>query len=142
MQLNFYGAKNLGRHSLLPINRGSSIDVQIVSVDEFLQLRRLRPERVKFVKMDVEGYEIFVLRGMGTLLEHSPMVLAEYSPQTMRKSGLDPASVLQTFAKYGFAAYTIGATGLQPRALEWLSRGDRTLDLVWIKELRLDEFKE
>jgi FkbM family methyltransferase len=133
MQLHLYDTKNLGRHSLLPINFGSSIDVQTISVDEFLKQRRLRSECVKFVKMDVEGYEIFVLKGMARLLEHSPMILAEYSPQTMRKSGLDPASVLDTFAKHGFAAHAIGSTGLELQALEGLAGSDTTLDLVWIK---------
>ena len=126
LKLHLYDAKNLGRHSLLPINHGSSIDVQAISVDGFLKQRRLRPERVRFVKMDVEGYELFVLRGMVTLLEHSPMILAEYSPQTMRKSGLDPASVLETFAKHGFAAHAIGATGLHSQPMEGLAASDST----------------
>lgn len=131
--LHLYGTKNLGRHSLLSINVGPSIEVKTTSLDHFLERRALRPERVKLIKMDVEGYEAFVLRGMTRLLAQSPTLIAEFSPQTMRRSNLDPRQMLDLLDAYGFVPYTIEKSGLRISALDDLARLQDTIDLVWLK---------
>lgn len=53
-----------------------SVDIEVVSVDAFCAARGI--ERVDLVKLDVEGYEAFALRGMQRMVADSlPVILME-----------------------------------------------------------------
>jgi len=134
MRLHPYPAKNLGRHSLLPINPGDSLEVETISVDGFLADRKLPASRVKLIKIDVEGYEAFVLRGMTALLRHSPIIIAEYSPQTMRRNQIDPRLLLDLLTAHDFVAHTLDDGVLRARAAEELAQAKTTMDLLWLKK--------
>jgi FkbM family methyltransferase len=53
-------------------------DVEVVTLDSFLPARLNAGERIGFVKIDVEGHELDVLRGANKIIEaHRPVLLVE-----------------------------------------------------------------
>jgi len=59
--------------------------------------------RVDLVKMDVEGGEPEVLKGMAGLARQSPRlaILMEFKAELLARRGYDPAQVLQTLSAFG-----------------------------------------
>lgn len=82
---------------------------------------RIAANRVRFVKIDVDGFEFEVIRGMPLVLEARPLVVTEFSPVYMRRSGVDPAGFLWFFGSRGYRPYRIrhrALTRVEPRELE------------------------
>jgi FkbM family methyltransferase len=73
----------------------------------------LRHERIDLVKIDVEGYEPAVLRGMREILcRQKPIVFSEYAPGTIRHiSQTDPANMLHFMRECGYQFSIVGETG-------------------------------
>ena len=134
MKLYPYAEKNMGRHSLLPINNEEAVEVRTVSLDAFLDERGIAPEEVSFVKVDIEGYETPALRGATRLLAAGPVILSEFAPKYMRRGGLDPADYLGLLRDAGYRAYRYdpSASALEPCPQDALD-GEQRLDLVWKK---------
>ncbi len=66
---------------------------------------------VRLVKIDVEGAEAGVIRGLGSLIEkgrNDREYLIEIHPSRLRHLGYSPADVLRPFGDAGYHAYTIG----------------------------------
>lgn len=133
MRLYLYDTKNLGRHSLLPINQGQFVEVKTIAIDAFLAERGCRPEQVKFIKMDVEGYELFVLKGMPQLLQTVPLIFMEFSPETMRRNQIDPHELLRVMSHNGFSPYAAEREELQQVQLSDLETSGSSRDLIWLK---------
>ena len=77
---------------------GRTITVDEWSIDEYLQAHEIDPESVVAARMDVEGYEVEVVRGMKKLLESDgPLVLSlEIHPGRLDSSEIrDLGSVLE-----------------------------------------------
>ena len=56
---------------------GNGIEVQMVTLDEF------NFTEVDFLKIDCEGFEVFVLRGaIETLKRNKPVIIVEQKPET------------------------------------------------------------
>ncbi|UOR04062.1 FkbM family methyltransferase [Hymenobacter aerilatus] len=132
--LYLYPDKNRGRHSLLPLHTGEQIEVSTTTVDDFMRDKQLDPRRIKFVKIDVEGYEYFVLKGAKTLLPHLPILHTEYSLEMMKKGGIDPQEFLDLIVSYGFQPFIIDAQGeLKASSSEQLMTIEKGIDILWKK---------
>jgi hypothetical protein len=79
-------------------------EVRIARADEILMERRLPPPEV--LKVDVEGYELEVLRGFGDLLHSSALraVFVEVHFALLHERGLDaaPATICSLLESAGF----------------------------------------
>jgi FkbM family methyltransferase len=85
-----------------------------VTVDELVKTFRLEPT---FVKVDVEGAEVFVLEGMErTLAEHRPAVLLELHPR-WQPSGVAAADVEERLRAAGYAVRPLGENEISARQL-------------------------
>jgi FkbM family methyltransferase len=84
---------------------GRTIEVEVVRAEEVV------PPPVCFVKIDVQGYELEVSRGLTTLLEINRRiaVVFEYAPAMMREMGLDPHELLDFYTSRGFALSPLGS---------------------------------
>ena len=60
--------------------------------------------RVDFVKVDVEGAELFVLRGMRRVIEENPhiSVVIEFAPEHLIRAGIAPSDFLSEIARMAF----------------------------------------
>jgi FkbM family methyltransferase len=88
--------------------------VRTVALDQFLT----GPDRrIDFLKIDAEGAEPAVFRGMEQLLRENDRVLIvmEYSPVQMSCAGHDPAATMAFLAGLGFGIYRIEDAGGQTR---------------------------
>ena len=135
--LYLYPSKNRGRHSLLPINSGEVTEVTTVTVDAFVKDHTIDPSRVKFVKIDVEGYEYFVLQGARSLLSLVPYLHTEYSPTFLQKGGVDAKEFVDFVIGYQFTPYVIDGHGsLYPIPYEQLVAYPKgvNLNILWVKD--------
>jgi FkbM family methyltransferase len=81
--------------------------VPITSVDAFVRTRNL--QKISFIKIDVQGYELAVCEGMKDTLERFPEVFVcfEYSPEAMVELGFDPGKLLDFFRTKGYQLHVL-----------------------------------
>ena len=89
----------------------NSFEVAVSTVDSMLGERGVRS--VNLVKMDVQGYEGRVLRGMRETLGRSDHVilLAEFWPFGLRSAGTAPEELLEGLRRDGMRLYTLTERG-------------------------------
>jgi FkbM family methyltransferase len=80
----------------------SEVEVPVVALDMFLQNRGIT--RIDFLKIDVEGAELAVLKGARRLLESSPecIVMFECYVPNAAAFGYHPEEIMKFFAEIGF----------------------------------------
>lgn len=133
LKLYLYKRGNQGRHSMLNINNGSSIEVKIISFDEYIKEKYIDISRIKFLKIDIEGYEYFAFLGGKEFLKHVPMILAEFSPGYMRKAGLEPEKLLKLLRSFNYIPFVVKETSLQTVEDHELLSEDFNVNLIWKK---------
>jgi FkbM family methyltransferase len=132
-QLNRFDSNNLGRHSLLNLQDGDSVEVQTTTLDNFWESMQLGSRTPRFIKIDIEGYELMALRGAEKILQRCPEILSEYSPNYMRQGGLEPAEFIDLLTGFGFTPHFINDGKLQVADREMLIGLDEVTDLFWRK---------
>ena len=104
------GSDTNARHSATlsranPVARipGTSVErIQQVTLDSYLGERLAAADRVDFVKVDVEGYELEVFRGASQLLgEHHPLIVCEIEARHNR----DFAHVFELLRTVSYQCY-------------------------------------
>lgn len=85
----------------------ASCKVEVTTIDDLLNELDVRD--VDFIKMDVQGYEGQVLKGMKGVLERSPAVtfLSEFWPEGLRNAGTDPVEFLSMLRELGFELHQL-----------------------------------
>lgn len=127
--------KNLGRHSLLPLQEGKSVTVSTTSLDHFWDAHDLGLRTPRFIKIDIEGYELLALRGANSILERCPQILCEYSPAYMRQGNIEPGDLIALFTGHGFQPHEMQANVMTPVDPDTLPGLDRMTDLYWTKDV-------
>lgn len=101
----------LSHASLLPLPGSSTAErVQIRPLDELVE----PGERIRLVKIDAEGFEPQVWRGMRRIIKDNPdlAVVIEFGPEHLRRAGFSVQGWLDDFQASGFKAHEIDeATG-------------------------------
>jgi FkbM family methyltransferase len=115
-------------HSLyeLPLVSDRGVSVETTTLDAFFDAREW--PRVDFVKIDVEGAEPAVLRGMRGLVERCPemTLVIECNPFTLSAVGVSRAELVRQLRSLGFSVRAICDDGPQPtdeRGIERFSDG-------------------
>ncbi|MBI3669982.1 MAG: FkbM family methyltransferase [Acidobacteria bacterium] len=113
--------------------------VRVSRLDDFLQ--REHVERVDFIKMDVEGAELAVLKGAGRLLEHEPrpVILAEVYDIRTEPWGYPARDIVAFLHQRAYLWFRICGQGdLQPVEADRKRFDD---NFVAVPEERLDEIR-
>ena len=103
---------NLGDHSLVDLPGRREIPVEAVSFDEYLASECVG-QKVRLVKIDVQGYELEVLKGMEISLQKGVVdaLLVEFWPARVRMTGT-PSSTFPAFlAQIPYNATIVSDTG-------------------------------
>lgn len=94
------------------INRGgnciieeqSGVEIAIMKLDDFM-IREALP-RVDLVKIDVEGYELKVLRGgMQMLTTYFPVLFIEINDDNLQRYGDSPSELVQFLKNMGYTSF-------------------------------------
>ncbi len=115
----------LGHSSLLDLpEAGSAEAVTVRPLDALVP----SGQSVRLVKIDAEGYELQVWRGMRRILRDSPGLVAivEFGPSHLRRAGVSTADWTGAFEAEGFTPYEID----ESRAIVRRLRPLRDLDSV------------
>jgi len=102
------------------IRRGDSVrPVPMVSIDSFVESKGIA-NQIGFIKVDVQGYETEVCRGMERTLAANPsaIVAVEYAPGPMTELGFKALDLIDFFVERGFNLYDLqrgGKLKLLPR---------------------------
>ena len=88
------------KHARFP--KTKEIECDVVTIDEYLPA----VEHLSLVKCDVEGADLFALRGARkTLTTHKPVVIVEITPWFLEGFGISVVDVVTFFADLGYRCY-------------------------------------
>ena len=85
------------------------IDVPTESIDEYFASHpKLDASKVTYMKVDVQGFELGVLKGAKGVLQKAKKVQveAEFDIHLMNLAGIDPMEEIQFMLALGFKVYT------------------------------------
>ena len=98
---------------IIPQPSATSVSVPCVELDPYVRQAAL--SRVDFIKCDVEGAELHVLRGAkATLEQFGPTVLLESEDGPTRKFGYTPLDVVQFLQERGYRYSVVTDEGIKP----------------------------
>jgi FkbM family methyltransferase len=82
-------------------------DVPVRRLDAYISERVAHPERVKVIKIDVEGFELAVLIGSERFLSggYRPLIVVEIKPWDVVRIGYSMAQFADYMESFGYAAY-------------------------------------
>lgn len=100
-------AGNPGLASVMALDTAHDVvDVSVEPLDSLL--RRSLLTRLDLIKIDVQGYEPFVFRGMQEILERlKPAVIFEYEDWAWKKSGGDLGEVSRMLLAAGYGLWSL-----------------------------------
>jgi FkbM family methyltransferase len=87
------------RNAAVPISETVAIGAETVSLDEFCEASKLRPD---VVKIDIEGAELLALRGSGGLLRECRTTFIVAVHPCWLPQGQDAAEIFDLFRLYGY----------------------------------------
>lgn len=104
---------NIGMSGLVPQENFSGIteQVSLIQLDEWLNRHPL--PAINFIKIDTEGAELDVLKGMKDLLQkHSPVILIEVMGHLLSLFGNSPEDVYSFLGQFQYRPYLIPAENI------------------------------
>ena len=129
--LGLYKSSNRGRHSILETEAKSRIKVPVRTLDDIAGDSGKHIESWSLVKIDVEGYEGFVIEGAKHTLSRIETLVMEFSPALFRKVGGDPAATFHTLASHFPRIYRMANVDLVKITAKDCLESDSQMELVF-----------
>ena len=126
-----------GDHRIGAADAVAAIDVPMTSLDDFVEREGIA--QVSFVKIDVQGYELAVSRGMERLMARAPhlAVAFEVSGETERAYGYSTSELLRFYTARGFQLRMLErGAALEPATTERIAESERGRGYTDILALR------
>jgi len=90
--VTLYRSNHPGMHKIenKPLHSKDELNVNIISLDNFFNENHMQ-NKIDFVKIDVEGFELNVLKGMKNILKHNKniKILFEFMPEKLQGNDLE-----------------------------------------------------
>ena len=113
-KINIPNIHNIGHNSMVPgliepDKIKEAIKVKVIRLDDYIFRNKI--ENVSFIKIDVEGFEYPVLKGLTKFFNNEmnnlPPILVEVNPSAYPLLGLKLKNLEYLMSKYSYKAYTI-----------------------------------
>ncbi len=105
VRLYIKGEDNIGYNTIYDTNDGrKSIEIESIRLDDYFKDYN---GQIDFIKMDVEGAEGAVIRGMPNLLNKTIKIVTEFSPMLLKKFEINSKEYLNLLIKHGFKLYEL-----------------------------------
>ena len=131
VMLGLYKASNRGRHSIVDPDMKSAIKVPVRRLDDLTGKFGNGATSWSLVKIDVEGYEPFVIEGANETLSRTETLVMEYSPHYLRKAGVDPGSLFDTLSTHFSRIFRFENTRLIEVTVKDCLASERQVELVF-----------
>jgi transketolase len=107
----FHGSVAASARPLFASDENREVSVQMCTLDQFAVQHSL--ERIDLVKCDVEGAELFVLRGgLSTIERTRPVLMLEMLRKWAKVYGYHPNDIVALLTPLGYRCYSLGEGGL------------------------------
>lgn len=95
-----------GQHSVQEISGGTE-EIQMVTLDRFIDMKHINPQNIGYIKIDAEGCEYEILKGAVDLICKSDKAIIqfEYAPQHLEEQGSNLEELFQFIQKYKLNMY-------------------------------------
>jgi len=108
-----YVTREPGQNTMVPAYKSgpeiiSTLNVPVVRLDSYFAERKIN--RISLLKIDAEGFEFPVLKGLQHFLEESkqrPAIICEIAPRAYSLMGRTISELSDYMAVYGYAAYDL-----------------------------------
>lgn len=129
--LGLYKPSNRGRHSIVDAAAKPQIRVPVRTLDDLARDSGTGGKSWSLVKIDVEGYEAFVLDGAKETLPRIETLVMEFSPALLKSAGRDPASTLHTLSSCFSRIHRMGSDGLEEVTAQDCLGSENLMELVF-----------
>ena len=104
-----YQSDHPGKHRIFPQTEQakSQVQVELTNLDNYFDSDMI--DKINFIKIDVEGLEFSVLKGMKNILKNSKKIkiLFEFMPENTMEAGFTPIELLNYLTSNDFKLYCI-----------------------------------
>jgi FkbM family methyltransferase len=89
-----------------------SVSIRSITLDDYFK----PGERVDLIKMDIQGYELYALRGANRVLVDNPdiMLLLEFWPYGLKQAGTNSVDLIAALEQKGMVIRQVSSDGLIP----------------------------
>jgi FkbM family methyltransferase len=120
--IKIYKSKMLNvDHRTYPVSDYESVEeIHALSIDELMADGTI--PKVDFVKIDIQGYELFAFKGMQKLLQSNKnlKMVAEYWPHGFKKAGYTAADLYRFFTELGYKFSVMENNVLTPLSEQYI----------------------
>ena len=131
--LNLYKNSNRGRHSMVAAGSGQQIVVPVKKLDSLVDQVFSSSEVIDFLKIDVEGYEPYVMQGSAETLCRVQSMVMEYAPYILRHAGAELPEFLGDLKKHFSKIYRIDQNSLVRTNVQEILSQEEAVDLLFEK---------
>jgi FkbM family methyltransferase len=134
MTLHLYKKYNQGRHSFIrQRNSVGTAEVETVQLDAFLKEKGFANDRIKLIKIDIEGFEFAALSGATRSLAQTEYLMTEFSPGMMKEINHNPMDYIDLIKSFGFLPRIINEQGLSEPDFDEIIRTNTQVNLFCSK---------
>ena len=102
---SYSGSAAASQRQLLPDDTYQTIECQVVTLDAFVSEHQI--DQLDLIKCDVEGAELFVVRGgLNTIELHKPIIMLEMLRKWARAFAYHPNDIISLLRGYGYRCWS------------------------------------
>lgn len=112
--VDLYQGNNEGLSSLYKSDSRNEVE-ETISLEVFDSCFSVDEQKIDFIKIDVEGAELFALTGMKIFLErYKPEILIEINEETFNAAGYKTKDITDFLESFGYRAFKLSRGNVNP----------------------------